>query len=190
MDMMHNQKCFSERWHVDYWGKVILNRCFSFCGICQPDHTAVRSGGDQTAVARALGEERLSPWHNLIPDTSVFTVLMQMYCNNALYTWQKSCKPSEIFSLQLIIIIIIITGLQGALCLELGKGTQVSFQVSHNLPSMQKMTIQAIHRSELWNFTMIRNCSGTGSQFSSQCLLLCEISAPLTVSLKKSTCSL
>lgn len=24
---------------------------------------------------------------------------------------------------------------------------------------MQKMTIQAIHRSELWNFTMADNCS-------------------------------
>lgn len=33
-------------------------------------------GGDQMAVARALGEERLSPWHNLIPDTSVFAALM------------------------------------------------------------------------------------------------------------------
>lgn len=32
------------------------------------------------AVARALGEERLSPWHNLIPDTSVFVAQMQMYC--------------------------------------------------------------------------------------------------------------
>lgn len=31
-------------------------------------------------VARALGEERL------IPNTSVFAVLMQMYCNNDLYT--------------------------------------------------------------------------------------------------------
>lgn len=38
------------------------------------------------AVARALGEERLSPWHNFIPDTSVFAILMQMYCNNDLST--------------------------------------------------------------------------------------------------------
>lgn len=26
------------------------------------------------AMARALGEKRLSPWHNLIPDTAVFAI--------------------------------------------------------------------------------------------------------------------
>lgn len=60
---VHNQKCFWERWHGDYCGKVILNRCFSFCGnagdlSAWSKHTALRSEGGIKWLWHALLERR------------------------------------------------------------------------------------------------------------------------------------
>lgn len=66
------------------------------------------------AVARALGEGRLSPWHNLIPDTSVFFAAL-MHCTYArdgkAVSLFEICSPQPVNFIISIIFIIIITGL-------------------------------------------------------------------------------